>query len=268
MDKMELFLQAFVKILRILRKTAAHWQRKSRLGNFKEIIMVTRKCVTIAILLACGIALVFASSGCKKKEKGGAKEPIISEGPKEPIISEGPKEPIISEGPKEPIISEGPKEPVSKGPAKTFVVEPLVGIDKVRFGMTVEQMKEILGEPQSSRGILQEYRDFGFAIMALRNNTVTMIACGDRRRPDSPLVKKCSVRTSKGIGMGSSEEDVISAYGQPSSTQQLPGQGNAVMFRYDQLSSEFLLMDGKVTYMMFRAEGFGTEGFGVRKRGV
>ncbi len=250
MDKMELFLQAFVKILRILRKTAAHWQRKSRLGNFKEIIMVTRKCVTIAILLACGIALVFASSGCKKKEKGGAKEPIISEGPKEPIISEGPK------------------EPVSKGPAKTFVVEPLVGIDKVRFGMTVEQMKEILGEPQSSRGILQEYRDFGFAIMALRNNTVTMIACGDRRRPDSPLVKKCSVRTSKGIGMGSSEEDVISAYGQPSSTQQLPGQGNAVMFRYDQLSSEFLLMDGKVTYMMFRAEGFGTEGFGVRKRGV
>ena len=216
--------------------------------------MVTRKCVTIAILLACGIALVFTSSSCKKKEeKGGAKEPVVSEGPKEPVVSEGPK------------------EPVSEGPAKTFVVEPLVGIDKVRFGMTVEQMKEILGEPQRSKGVLQEYRDFGFAIMTLKNNTVTMIACGDRRRPDSPLVKKCSVRTSKGIGMGSSEKDVISAYGQASSTQQLPGlpgQGNAVMLRYDQLSSEFLLMDGKVVYMMFRAEGFRTEGFGVRKRGV
>ena len=216
--------------------------------------MVTRKCVTIAILLACGIALVFASSGCKKKE----------EEPAEPKVTVPGTEPKVTVPGTEPKVT-------APGPAKTFVVEPLVGIDKVRFGMTVEQMKEILGEPQRSKGVLQEYRDFGFAIMTLKNNTVTMIACGDRRRPDSPLVKKCSVRTSKGIGMGSSEKDVISAYGQASSTQQLPGlpgQGNAVMLRYDQLSSEFLLMDGKVVYMMFRAEGFRTEGFGVRKRGV
>ena len=222
--------------------------------------MVTRKCVTIAILLACGIALVFASSGCKKKEEEPA-EPKVTVPGTEPKVTVPGTEPKVTVPGTEPKVT-------APGPAKTFVVEPLVGIDKVRFGMTVEQMKEILGEPQRSKGVLQEYRDFGFAIMTLKNNTVTMIACGDRRRPDSPLVKKCSVRTSKGIGMGSSEEDVISAYGQPSSTQQLPGQGNAVMFRYDQLSSEFLLMDGKVVYMMFRAEGFRTEGFGVRKRGV
>ncbi|GAH89330.1 unnamed protein product, partial [marine sediment metagenome] len=148
--------------------------------------MVTRKCVTIVILLACGIALVLASSSCKKKEeKGGAKEPIISEGPKEPIISEEPKEPVISEG---------PKEPVSKGPAKAFVIEPLVGIDKVRFGMSVEQMKEILGEPYRVRGPLYEYRDSGFAVFAV-NNTVTMIACGDRRSSDSALIKRCKSRT-------------------------------------------------------------------------
>ena len=225
--------------------------------------MVTRKCVTIAILLACGIALVFASSGCKKKEEEPA-EPKVTVPGTEPKVTVPGTEPKVTVPGTEPKVT-------APGPAKTFVVEPLVGIDKVRFGMTVEQMKEILGEPQRSKGVLQEYRDFGFAIMTLKNNTVTMIACGDRRRPDSPLVKKCSVRTSKGIGMGSSEKDVISAYGQASSTQQLPGlpgQGNAVMLRYDQLSSEFLLMDGKVVYMMFRAEGFRTEGFGVRKRGV
>jgi len=151
-----------------------------------------------------------------------------------------------------------PPERLPDRPKKALVVEPLVGIDKVRFGMTIEQMKNILGEPVRSRGILHEYRDLGFAILAIKDSTVTIIACGDRRRADSPLVKNCTVRTKKGIGMGSSREAVIKAYGQPSSTQELPvpGDDSAVTLRYDQLSSEFQLRNGKVTYMMFRAEGF------------
>jgi hypothetical protein len=208
--------------------------------------MVTRKNVRILILLACGIALVLAASSCKKKE----------EEPKEPNIPPDKGIGVVTPPDKGP---EDVTPPDKKPPvllAKTLVVEPLVGIDKVRFGMTVEEMKQVLGEPQRSRVPLHEYRDFGFAIFAI-NNAVTMIACGSRRSSDSPLIKNCKVRTSKGIGMGSGKEDVISSYGQPSSTQQLPGVSNAVSLKYDQLGSEFLLMDDKVVYMMFRTEGFG-----------
>jgi len=219
--------------------------------------MVTKKYVRIVILLACGIALVLASSSCKKKEElGTGKEPNIPPKPG-PIVDISPD--------KGPTIDISPKPGPSEKPAKAFVIEPLVGIDKVRFGMSVEQMKQILGEPYRVKGPLYEYRDSGFAVFAV-NNTVTMIACGDRRSSDSAPIKRCKSRTNKGIGMGSSQEDIIKAYGQPSSTQQLPGDGNAVMLRYNQLSSEFLLRNGKVIYMMFRAEGFGARTGGLRTR--
>ncbi|MHC4417945.1 MAG: hypothetical protein ACYSU6_05090 [Planctomycetota bacterium] len=203
--------------------------------------MVTRKYVRIVILLACGIALVMASSGCKKKEDTGTvKEPNIP--PKVDPGSQVP--PKVDPGDRvPPKVDPAAAALVEKGIAhrtgKTFVVEPLVGIDKVRFGMTVEEMKKILAEPQNTRG---------------RDNTVTMITCGDRRRADSPLVKNCRCRTKKGIGIGSSKEDIIKAYGEPSLTQ--PTRDNAVTLSYDQLNSDFMLRDDKVTYMMFRAETF------------
>jgi len=222
--------------------------------------MVTRKNVRILILLACGIALVLASSGCKKKEEPVGEPTVKTPTKKKPAVGTPTEKGPTVETPtkKGPTVETPTKKTYPDRPKRTFVVQPLVGIDKVRFGMTVEQMKEILGEPVRSRGIVHEYRDLGLAILAIKDNTVTMIACGDRRRADSPLVKNCTVRTKKGIGMGSSKEAVIKAYGQPSSTQELPvpGDDSAVMLRYDQLSSEFMLRNGKVTYMMFRAEGF------------
>jgi len=207
--------------------------------------MVTRKYVRTVILLACGIALVLASSGCKKKaeDKKGEEPTIKAPTKKEPTVKTPTK--------KEPTVVTPVEKAIVQRTGKTFVIEPLVGIGKVRFGMTVEQMNKILGPPQEAKGPLHEYRDAGFAIFAM-NDAVTMIACGDRRRADSPLVKGCRCRTKKGIGMGSSKEDVVKAYGEPSSTKQMPG--GAVTLRYNQLYSEFLLRDDKVTYMMFRGE--------------
>jgi hypothetical protein len=147
--------------------------------------------------------------------------------------------------------------PPDKGPGvkpgKVYVVEPLVGIDKVRFGMTVEEMKQILGEPKQSRGPLHEYRDAGFAIFAI-GDAVRVIACGNRVRADSPLVENCKCRTDKGIGMDSSREDIIEAYGEPSSTETFSN--GAIMLSYEPLKSEFLLMQDNVIYMSFAVEGF------------
>jgi hypothetical protein len=220
--------------------------------------MVTRKYVRIVILLACGIALTLASSSCKKKDEEGAKKKAPEKGPAVTAPGRGPEVTAPGREPEVTAPGRGPEVTAPDRPKKALVVEPLVGIDKLRFGMTMEQMKEILGEPVRSRGIVHEYRDLGFAVLTIKDNTVTMIACGDRRSAASALIKNCTVRTKKGIGMGSSKEDVIKAYGQPSSTQELsgPGEGGAVVLRYDQLNSEFQLRNDTVTYMMFRAKGF------------
>jgi hypothetical protein len=214
--------------------------------------MVTRKNVRILILLACGIALVLTSTGCKKEKEPGEPNGPIGGMPGANIPpDEGPGADIPpDEGPGADI---PPDEGPDVQPGKVYVVEPLVGIDKVRFGMTVEEMKEILGEPKKSRGPLHEYRDAGFAIFAI-GDAVKIIACGDRGRADSPLVENCKCRTDKGIGMGSSREDIIEAYGEPSSTDTLPN--GAIMLSYEPLKSEFLLMQDNVIYMSFAVEGF------------
>jgi len=213
--------------------------------------MVTKKYVRIAILLACGVVLALGTNGCKKKPEPGKKTAPV------PGVSTPKKgTPDVSVSKKGAPGVSIPKKGAVEGPGKTLVIEPLVGIGKANFGMKVKQMKQILGEPQRTIVPLYEYRDSGFTILAIKDNAITMITCGDKRRTDSPLIKKCSVRTSKGIGIGSSKEDIISAYGQPSSTKQMPGEGNAIMLTYNQLNSDFLLRNDKVTYMMFRAKEF------------
>ncbi|MHC4423517.1 MAG: tetratricopeptide repeat protein [Planctomycetota bacterium] len=136
---------------------------------------------------------------------------------------------------------------------KGLVIKPLVGVGEVRFGMTIEQMKEILGEPQrvtGGRGC--EYLDSGFAILSAKDGTVAVIMFGDMSLPDSPLIRNCKCRTDKDIGMGSSRQDVISAYGQPSSTDHpFSDTGNFVRLKYDKLNGEFILRDYKVVHMTF-----------------
>jgi hypothetical protein len=206
--------------------------------------MVTRKNVRILILLACGIALVLASSGCKKKEDVGKPNDVDVAGPEDPCVGVGPSE--------DPTGGSPPPPPPPPPPAKVYILEPLVGIDKVAFGMTVDQMKQVLGEPQRTRVPWQEYLDDGFAIFAM-NDAVEMIVCGHRRDPDAGRVKNCKVRTKKGIGMGSSNDDIIQAYGAPDVTERT--NSGAIKLTYGSLMSEFLLMNDKVFYMSFTAKG-------------
>lgn len=134
-------------------------------------------------------------------------------------------------------------------PDTAFVIEPLVGMGEVRFGMTIEQVKGIFGEPQRMTGRACEYLDYGFAIVPGRDGTVYSIMCGDAGVPDSPLIKKCRCRTDKGIGMGSNMLDIMSAYGRPSSTKRQPG--NVVELKYNWINSQLSLRDNKVVHMMF-----------------
>jgi hypothetical protein len=136
-------------------------------------------------------------------------------------------------------------------------VEPLVGIDKVRFGMTVEEMKQILGELTRTRDIVYRYIDAGFRIWATKDNIVAVINCRDMRRGDSSHIGSCRCRTSKGIAVGSSRKDLIEACGEPSSAAS-DSVGYHFVLRYESLKSEFGLMQDKIIGMWFGTGEFET----------
>jgi hypothetical protein len=145
-------------------------------------------------------------------------------------------------------------KPVAQpGPnAGKFIIEPTVDIGGVRFGMTAEQMKEILGPPDDKTGCAYQYFNGGFLIITAADDTVDTVICGALYAPDSPLIKNCKYRTSKDIGMGSGKQDIISAYGQPSSTRQHLDGSNSVTLGYENISAKFTLTDDKVVQMVFR----------------
>lgn len=152
----------------------------------------------------------------------------------------------------QPAPSAIPVQPGRTIPPKPLVINPLVGMGEVSFGMTIEQARQILGEPQRMTGRACEYLDSGFTIVPGRDGTVAAIMCGDASLPDSPLIKNCKCRTDEGVGMGSSRQDVVSAYGRPSSVEEFIGMGNLVMLKYDNINAGFVLRDDKLVHMTFR----------------
>ena len=152
----------------------------------------------------------------------------------------------------QPAPSAIPVQPGRTIPPKLLVINPLVGMGEVSFGMTIEQARQILGEPQRMTGRACEYLDSGFTIVPGRDGTVAAIMCGDASLPDSPLIKNCKCRTDEGVGMGSSRQDVVSAYGRPSSVEEFIGMGNLVMLKYDNINAGFVLRDDKLVHMTFR----------------
>jgi len=188
-------------------------------------------------------ALIMMQQQMQSSRQPGTEQPMIEAAPPESEHSASVSEP-----------ARAPVQIVEAGPKKEeLIIEPLVGIGGVRFGMTAEQMKEILGEPASSTGHAYHYLNSGIVIMTTPDNTVDTIFCGDRSNADSPLVKNCKYRTSKRIGMGSTRQEIIGAYGQPSYSRNYPDGSGTVMLEYKQISSSFTIRDGKVVHMLFKA---------------
>ncbi len=143
-----------------------------------------------------------------------------------------------------------PSSPTGNGePAggeASLVIEPRVGVGQVKFGATADQVKQSLGEPSSTAasGAILVYENLGLTI-TLREGAVTAISCGDPRDKDADAVKACRCRTKEGIGIGSTEEEIIAAYGQPAGRRES-------QLIYSALSTRFVVVDGKVIGMWFQ----------------
>lgn len=133
--------------------------------------------------------------------------------------------------------------------ANKFIVEPGVGIGEVHFGDRLDKAKQIMGKPTFQQENVLQYS--GLAITA-RDGNVLMIACGDMNKPDSKHVKECPYKTTEGIGMGSSMQEVIQAYGEPVRkrvNRVIPG---AVTIGYSAKGMSIGLHNDKVYFMTFQ----------------
>ena len=120
------------------------------------------------------------------------------------------------------------------------MIVPGVGVGPIRLGMTVDQMKQILGKPDIAvTGFSYVYADLGIEVIAKDKQTISSITCVHHIDNASPAVTPCQYKTDEGIGIGSTVAEVIAAYGE------LPNPPVRSM-TYKELGMRMLLVDGQV----------------------
>jgi hypothetical protein len=142
----------------------------------------------------------------------------------------------------------------SKDPAPSpnppLVIEPNVSVGSVRAGMSMKQVIAELGEPQRRTAKALEYTRLGFAVLPNSSGVVQTIMCGDVTGVNGPLVQAFTGRTKEGIGMKSTREELLKAFGEPTQIQTFPGGMESLL--YQPLGITFTLEGGKVHHIIVR----------------
>jgi hypothetical protein len=135
----------------------------------------------------------------------------------------------------------------SKGYTEDLFIRPGIGVGKIQFGMTVQQMKDILGEPDVTPLTGDKshmYMALGIEIVTRDEATISTVICGNPSGMKEPpefkaMEEACKFKTVEGIGIGSSEDQLLKAFGQPTERR-----GNTLKYKDKRMSIS--LTDGKV----------------------
>ena len=141
-------------------------------------------------------------------------------------------------------------EQASSGTNPPIVIEPHASVGKVRAGMKLEQVIAELGKPERKTANALEYTKLGLAVLPGSNGVVQVVMCGDVTGINGPLVKAFTGRTKEGTGMNSTREEVIKAYGEPTSSEKFIG--GIESLQYAPLGITFTLERGRVHHMIVR----------------
>ncbi len=144
----------------------------------------------------------------------------------------------------------GPERPVEAPTDGRFTIKPLVGMGELRLGDAPEKIESAMGKPDFKMGdSIYQYAGF---VVNVRDGKVYTIMCGDATGADTRFVKNCFCRTVEGIGMGATEQDIVTAYGEPDrkvANHPLKG-GFALAYRAKGLV--FGLYDNKVHFIQIQ----------------
>ena len=131
-----------------------------------------------------------------------------------------------------------------------ILIEPNLSVGPVHAGMTVQQVISQLGEPQRKTANSLEYARLGLAVMPDHDGMVQVVMCGDVTGINGPFVQAFTGRTKEGIGMKSSRDDVLKAYGEPTVSKRMIG--GLESLHYQALGMTLTLEGGKVHHIIIR----------------
>jgi len=153
-----------------------------------------------------------------------------------------------------PGCSEKPSGTVATaGTNSTMLIEPNIAVGPVHAGMTVTQVIATLGEPQRRPSNSLEYTRLGLAVMPGPDGIVQVVMCGDVIGINGPFAKVFMGRTKEGIGMYSTREEVIRAYGEATASEKM--RGGLESLQYEPLGMTFTLEAGKVHHIIVHLRG-------------
>jgi RNA polymerase sigma factor (sigma-70 family) len=127
----------------------------------------------------------------------------------------------------------------------SLLITPGVSVGKIKAGMTEDDVIAALGQPENKQGETLIYdKRFGFSIVCSRQKIVGAVFCGGG--------VDFKGHTKEGIGIGSNREDLIKAFGKPTTEQR-----NAKLTAFDEATLEykplgltFTLQNGKVFHIV------------------
>ncbi len=149
------------------------------------------------------------------------------------------------------------KKTAEDEPPDKLIIEALVGIGPVRFGMSKDEVIKHFGQPDKilGKGTELNYvssRGLGFTVDAELG--MQKIKCWSDNWPTRlPFaVTTFAGSTKEGIGMGATREQIVAAYGQPDRTT-TDAKGYFENLHYDKLRIKFTLWQDKLTSMILEA---------------
>jgi hypothetical protein len=130
-------------------------------------------------------------------------------------------------------------------------IKPGVGLGPIKFGMPKDEVERILGKPdtEETRGkaTSMNYLSRGYGLHVTPQRGVWSIYCYTQ---EAFAVKARSFqgKSAEGIGMGSSQEQIVKAYGKPDRAEMNGPQ--TTYLTYNRLNLSFTLFNDKVVQLM------------------
>jgi RNA polymerase sigma factor (sigma-70 family) len=122
----------------------------------------------------------------------------------------------------------------------SLLIVPHVSVGKVKIGMTEDEVIAAIGQPERKQGEVLIYdKQFGLSVICSRKKIVGDVFCGG-----GPDFKG---HTKEGIGINSSRNELIKAFGQPTSVK--PWDPGQEQLEYKELGLTFILQKEKVFHI-------------------
>lgn len=130
-----------------------------------------------------------------------------------------------------------------------LVLHPDQGVGPVRFGMSRQEVEKLLGPPSKEfKWLYYWYPQRGLTIY-FGPEGVKVIICSSSQVTADPEARDFAGKTPEGIGIGSTENDIIRVYGHPKRRKESKG---TIDLEYDQLY--FTLYDNYTVSIMMTSE--------------